>query len=102
MTRLILTAYLLASLEYATSPLLGRGMYRNTQPTPTLPTSLPVDLAQAFAEFDGRQSEADVAQSIREALNEPKTIPTCGICGRQRVLYGGVCGPCGDEENNDG
>lgn len=32
------------------------------------------------------------------ALNRPATIPVCGRCGKQRVLYAGVCGPCGDAE----
>lgn len=26
------------------------------------------------------------------------TIPRCPVCGKQRVLYGGTCGPCGDAE----
>jgi hypothetical protein len=26
------------------------------------------------------------------------TIPRCPICGKQRVLYQGVCGSCGDKE----
>lgn len=26
------------------------------------------------------------------------TIPRCPKCGKQRVLYGGTCGPCGDAE----
>lgn len=26
------------------------------------------------------------------------TIPRCPVCGKQRVLYQGVCGPCGDKE----
>jgi hypothetical protein len=26
------------------------------------------------------------------------TIPRCPVCGKQRVLYGGTCGPCGDKE----
>lgn len=29
------------------------------------------------------------------------TIPRCPKCRKQRVLYAGVCGPCGDEEARD-
>jgi len=24
----------------------------------------------------------------------PPTIPFCGVCGKQRVLYGGLCSTC--------
>jgi len=35
----------------------------------------------------------------QRALNRPApTIPRCAKCGKQRVLYGGLCGPCGDAE----
>jgi hypothetical protein len=26
------------------------------------------------------------------------TIPRCPVCQKQRVLYAGTCGPCGDTE----
>ena len=26
------------------------------------------------------------------------TIPRCPVCGKQRVLYQGVCGTCGDKD----
>jgi len=29
------------------------------------------------------------------------TIPRCPKCGKQRVLYGGTCGPCGDAEREE-
>lgn len=29
------------------------------------------------------------------------TIPVCGRCGRQRVLYGGVCSRCLDAEDRE-
>jgi hypothetical protein len=35
----------------------------------------------------------------QRALNRPApTIPKCAKCSKQRVLYGGLCGPCGDAE----
>lgn len=28
-------------------------------------------------------------------------MPTCMRCGKKRVLYGGLCGPCGDIEDRE-
>lgn len=40
---------------------------------------------------------------VGQHLYRAGTIPVCGRCGRQRVLYGGVCGACGDiEAQEDG
>jgi len=30
-----------------------------------------------------------------------RAIPVCGRCGKQRVLYQGVCGSCGDAEREE-
>jgi uncharacterized OB-fold protein len=38
----------------------------------------------------------------QRALDRPApTIPRCPKCGRQRVLYTGACGPCGDAEREE-
>lgn len=29
------------------------------------------------------------------------TIPRCPVCQKQRVLYQGVCGTCGDAEDRE-
>lgn len=35
---------------------------------------------------------------VGQHLYRVATIPKCPRCGKQRVLYGGVCGTCGDAE----
>jgi hypothetical protein len=30
----------------------------------------------------------------QQPTQRPPTIPFCGLCGKQRVLYGGLCSGC--------
>lgn len=43
-------------------------------------------------------AQADRADAQRALQRPYPAIPRCPKCNRQRVLYGGVCGPCGDAE----
>lgn len=47
-------------------------------------------------------STQSARHDAQRALDRPvATIPVCGRCGKQRVLYSGVCGPCGDAEREE-
>jgi hypothetical protein len=41
-----------------------------------------------------------VGQHLYRVATAP-VFPRCGICGKQRVLYQGVCGTCGDREDRE-
>jgi hypothetical protein len=72
-------AAMAATLEYGTHPLIGQHLYR--QPVPSTPA----------ARHDAQQ-----------ALDRPvATIPRCPRCNRQRVLFQGTCGTCGDAEREE-
>lgn len=43
-------------------------------------------------------THALVGQHTYRSGRPVPTIPRCPVCGKQRVLYGGTCGPCGDKE----
>lgn len=43
-------------------------------------------------------SKADRYDAQRALQRPVSTIPKCARCGKQRLLYGGLCGTCGDEE----
>lgn len=65
-------AAMAAALEYGTHPIVGQHLYRTER-------------------YDAQT-----------ALQRPApTIPRCPRCGKQRVLYAGTCGSCGDAEREE-
>lgn len=48
-------------------------------------------------------SAESARRDAQRVLDRPvaPVFPRCGRCGKQRVLYQGVCGSCGDAEREE-